>query len=230
MVSDSENQIEMKEIKLDLVKLRQLPIKEQRHFVFILLMHRDLIFTMKLMDLVLKGQEAGEVHQAARASYTFFLLYLLIGKIIETKNFLKNENLCQNHDDLPDIFKFIRDKLAFHYESKWNTPEVEDLVQNVLNDMKEFKIWASPQNYSNTIYQGMEETIIKLILKKFGDKGTESFEELLKETMKQAKVYEDKLSNLLDNFLENDIEIQEGVTVSINAPKLSKISIPLLIS
>lgn len=237
MISELESQIEMKEIIFDLEKIRRLPIEEQRRFVFVLLMQRDLSLLMKLIGLVQNEMDPREFYQAARVSRTFFLFYTLIGKIWEIRNFLKNEGLCSGNDDLPEIFRFIRHKLAFHFESRQDIPEMEEMVKCVLNEMKSFKIWVSPKNYFNTVYQGMDETMINLILRNFGDseeKKTskncselESFEILLKSTLHWAEIYNDKLNSLSGNY---GVNAEEGVTTLLNAPKMLKVRIPLFTS
>lgn len=240
-------EIEMKEVKFNLEKIRLLSDGDKRRLVLILLMLSDLNVVQKLLAFVQNSSESDfEVYRCAQVNYSFFLIYTLVGKLLEIRKFFKRENLFTDKEfsKSPEIIdkwktlEFIRNKVAFHYESDLKRKgEVEKLMSAVLNEMKEFNVWFSPNNYANTFFNGVDEATINLIIKESQQRENglkelnekEKFEEILKCVLDLAGVYKNKLGDWLKTFVEKDIEFVNGNKVLLTVPKLSEAKIPLII-
>ncbi len=241
-------EIEMKEVKFNLEKIRLLSGGDKRRFVLVLLMLSDLNAVQKLLAFVQNSRDLDSiVYRCAQVNYSFFLIYILVGKLLEIRKFVKQENLFidKNFSESPEIIDrwktlgFIRNKLAFHYESDFKKKdEVERIMSSVLNEMKEFNVWFSPNNYANTFFNGVDETTINLIIKESQQRAQdgskeldekEKFEKILKCVLDLAGDYKNKLGDWLKTFIEKNIECINGGKVLLTVPKLSEARIPLII-
>ena len=236
-------------IPKDEVNKMSRPIRKQ--YLMLTNMLRDLNLLQKFLVFTKPDKELGKISDLAVTTTGFFLLKLLISKEYEIWQFIKDERILDKKhkftkrvkDELENIertfsdkkvrmlFCFIRNKFGFHYDTR---PDMEVEINEAMSSLPKITMWLSTDSSGNDIFDSSNEVMLKVIFSKMmvlGFKGDseELLGQLFKLTTTIAGFFQKFCTIYLGDVILKNINSRVEDKISVRAPLLSKVNLPLIV-
>ena len=238
-------------VSIPLNDIKTLSKDKKRQLLMITNMLRDINLLQKYMIFSLKGlDEKNSLKIEENMTTYLFLIKTLISKIHEMWQFIKKHKLQQNKRDLDlktcqtlsfleqfyDVnkigktFDFIRNKFGFHYE--WGRA-VEEPIEKAM-EVEDFQMLLSNEDSGNNIFVSSNRVTLAVILEemlKNGYKGSHDvlIRKLIDNLLESAKLFRDFYKMYLICDILNGIQVKNEGKVSVEAPWLSEVALPLIV-
>jgi len=223
--------------------------QEKKRYIMFTCMVRDLNLLQKCLLYINNENPSDAPSRSAKATIGFFFLKTLISKIHEMWRFLNENKILDgstsfskklnnkrdkiknffSDDKVKDIFYFIRNKFGFHYEYK---DDIDVMIEDASQKFSEFEIWLSDDS-TNEIFTSSNAVILEVIfseMKRLGFSGDSEglLDELLELALSGARLFREFSVDYLVEAFSIKWEPQEEV--EIEAPQLSSVKLPLIVS
>jgi len=231
--------------------IKSLSKDKKRQLLMITNMLRDLNLLQKYMIFSMKGlDERNSIKVDENITTYLFLLKMLISKVHEMWEFIKRHKLQQNKRDLTletcqalsileqfydgqkvgKTFNFIRNKFGFHYE--W-LPDVEDEIEKGMH-VQDFEMLLSNQDTGNNIFISSNRIMLGVILTEMLKNGYTGdhralTSQLIEDSLEAAKLFSLFYTTYLIQDVLKGIKVEKINEISIDAPFMSEVSLPLIV-
>ena len=224
------------------------PLQKKRYVMFTSIL-RDLMLLQKHLMITGNDTPSSAPEAAAHTTSLLYFLSTLISKIHEMWFFLNKNGIVDEREtfssslasafdpveellregDVADLFSFVRNKFGFHYEY-WD--DVDDKIDRAIASLDGLEMYLSSDS-GNDIYSSSNTVITAVIMDEMKLLGyTGSPEDLLLTLWELTIDAAGKCANFSRAYLAEALPVtwEEHAEIEIEAPRVSDISVPLLIS
>jgi hypothetical protein len=226
----------------------------KRQYLMFTSMLEDLNLLQKLLLYIKIENQENEIARAAFLPPSLFVLKTLIGKIVEIWDFINSEatGILTHKEDFPegvktemekvelffsddktnDLFQFIRDKLAFHYDTY---PDIIQPISDFMNIHPEgMHMWLCRTDSGSDIFASTNEVVLGIIFQRMNINGFTGnnknlMDKLVGLTIQVARDLREFCVQYLSSVILNNIKLQPMGKKDICVPSLAEIKLPLLV-
>ena len=163
-------------LTLSTSELKKLTERQRKQYVMLTGILRDLLLLQKLLIFNTDEREGNEVLRSACAAQSLFLVSVLASKLHEAGAFLCKEELLtavpgslQETKDKVTAFyarphvrilKFIRDKFAFHYDTR---ADLDPKIDAAFRELPQATMWLSKDDSGNDVFSSTNDVISEVL-------------------------------------------------------------------
>lgn len=233
-------------------KVKKLSSRDKKRLLMLTNMLRDMDLFRKMLVFV-REQKTGskELDEAALVTLSFSFIKILISKIYEIWEFLISEKIGQEKtvfsnslskwwDEIEaffhekknkELFCFIRNKFGFHFD---HYPDIEPYIEDAMNELGNLEFWMGNDSSGNDVFASSNTVMLTVLRNKMRELGfTGNKEELIGQLQRLpiqiSHIMNEFCKGYLTEILLKRYAFYEKSTISVIAPLLSEVNLPLIV-
>ena len=255
-------QLILKHLKIQKPELKKLSDDARKHYLMLTSMIFDIHIIHRLMffannDLMQYSHnvtQQPEHVKAAFASMQFLFLRILIAKTYEMREYIMNQKDMMDINNIPSaeakeaieeihkyfsnkkirrLFKFIRNKLSFHYEYEG---KINEAVKKSFDKLDCFQMWLSEHDAGNELFPSTNFILNDIVLQEMKEIGfavndTNYLDELFDLAFKPVDLFTKFCKHYLIDVViaKHDIVLDDMGSIRIPVPPFSDIRLPFFV-
>lgn len=244
-------EISFDKIVIPKAEVSKMPKHTRRQYLMLTNMLRDLNLLQKLLVFAKPDNTLGKISVPVSTTMGFFILKTLISKEYEIWKFIEDERISEkkngftrktrgklenienafNDKKIKELFRFIRNRFGFHYDTR---PDIEAEVDKVMTNLPDVEMWLSETSSGNDIFASSNVIMLEVVFHKMRKLGFEGAKEemmgrLFKLAISIAGFCQEFCTHFLTDVILKDIRAQVKDKITVCVPLLSKVKLPLLV-
>ena len=247
-----DTKLEFHRLVLPKATVESLSARDKKRLLMLTNMMRDMDLFRKMLVYV-RTQTTGNksLDEAAFVTLAFSFMKILTSKVFEIWEFLESEKIRDEksifsvsllnrwnevetffaEEKNKKLFCFIRNKFGFHFD---HYADIEPYIEDAMKEVGDLEFWMGNDNSGNDIFASSNTVMLTVLRNKMtelGYIGTE--EELIGLLQRLPIVISHSMNEFCKGYLTEILlkgkSFQQKLTVTVTAPLLSEVNLPLIV-